>query len=511
MAEGVFSQQTMEREYLSIERFTEEYDTLTYLQLDNYTTQRVNLFALPENESFYRLEYTLDKIIAALPAFKRILSKPITRLKDVTNVLPVEAVRVMNNATMVHISQHTELWGNVTKEGLKPRKLMTLAHEEEYKIYENVLFVRLIDTLLAFVRKNVRQLKDILYSCQPLRFNLLERTNHLMYFLAIGKLHVGYAHAQDEYRQVHQRCLEKLLFIDKTLRARLHVPVYRVCRKDTSRLTLKKTNVFRLQKDYRQVYALWKLFVDKDAQISAQMEEETLPERGYADYCTLLSVFAAGHFNFDFDEKDKLKFRKLNATCTFRGWTLRIERLTLGEVEGLRFRVKKEKEYAAVLFFYRREGHTSEAVQAFARKYPADEYLFAEPSAYGEKGRVYLNLFDVDSFRRIQQIFLRAMVYADEKREACPFCGAPLEAGKEGYKCGLCKTLLRERRCPEHGKAYFTTELKDYKIPLKSKRTEGQTTLFADKEWESVLFYRNITPLTGRGQPACPHCGKSHT
>ncbi len=252
MAEGVFSQQTMEREYLSIERFTEEYDTLTYLQLDNYTTQRVNLFALPENESFYRLEYTLDKIIAALPAFKRILSKPITRLKDVTNVLPVEAVRVMNNATMVHISQHTELWGNVTKEGLKPRKLMTLAHEEEYKIYENVLFVRLIDTLLAFVRKNVRQLKDILYSCQPLHFNLLERTNHLMYFLAIGKLHVGYAHAQDEYRQVHQRCLEKLLFIDKTLRARLHVPVYRVCRKDTSRLTLKKTNVFRLQKDYRQ-------------------------------------------------------------------------------------------------------------------------------------------------------------------------------------------------------------------------------------------------------------------
>ena len=226
--------QSLEEEYRSIGRFAAEYNQINYLQLDSYTTQKVNLFALPEQERFRAMEFLLDKIISSLPALKRIFAKPITRLKDVTNVLPVEAVHVINNQTMVHISRHTELWGNVSKEGLKPRKLMTLAHEEDYKIYENLVFTRLIDHILSFAKKSVRLLKDIMYSCQPMRFNLLERTNHLMYFLAIGKLHVGYAHTQDKYHNAHQRCLEKLLFIEKALRPKLNAPVYKFCKKVSS-------------------------------------------------------------------------------------------------------------------------------------------------------------------------------------------------------------------------------------------------------------------------------------
>ncbi len=503
MATAYSVPRAMEQEYLSIARFAKEYDKITYLQLDSYTTQKVNLFALPENERFFQMEKLLDKIIAALPAIKRILSKPITRLKDVTNILPIEAVRVINNATMGHISAHTELWGNVTKEGLKPRKLMTLSHEEEYKIYENIALARLVDILLSFVRKNVRMLKDIMYSCQPMRVNLLERTNHLMYFLAIGKLHVGYAHAQDEYHQTHLRCLEKLLFIDKTLRAKLRAPVYRICRKDTFKITLKKTNIFRLQKDYRQVYALLKAFAQKEEQIQAQAALEGIPESAYGEYCTLLSLFAVGHFNFEFDEREKFQFAKLDTRATFAGWTLRIERLKKGRVEGLRFSVTKERTYSASLLFYRAQEDV-EALQAFREKYPADEYLFAEPVSYGERDRVYLNLFDIDSFRRIQQILLRCMVYADEGRETCPFCGMPLTRGEEGYECSLCKTLIREKTCAESGEKYFTTELKDYKLPA---RTGGER-LFIDRDEEAALFFRNITPLVNGRPILCPRCGK---
>ncbi len=483
---------TMEEEYLAIERFVEEYDKITYFQLDSYTTQKVNLFALPEHERFYTMEKFLDEIIAALPAIKRILSKPITRLKDVTTVLPVEAVRVIDNATMEHISLHTELWGNVTKEGLKPRKLMTLTHEEEYKIYENVACVRLVDILLAYVRKNVRLLKDIMYSCQPLRFNLLERTNHLMYFLAIGKLHVGYAHAQDRYHLTHQRCLEKLLFIDKNLRAKLNAPVYKICKKDKSKLTLKRTNVFRMQKDYRQAYALLKLFTGKDERVHERVLEEKLNERGYEGYCTLLSLFAVGHFNFEFSEKEKFAFSRLDTVCAYKGWRLRIRRLTQGSVSGLQFQMNKEKSYSVCLLFYREEKPSSDELNAFFEKYPSDEYLFAEPIVYGEAGRVYLNLFDIDSFRRIQQFVLRAMVYADEARDVCPFCGMPLSYADGGYECSLCKTVIWERR-KETGERYFVTGLKDYKIPSR-KREEGRS-LFADREGEAALFYRNVTPL----------------
>lgn len=503
--------QSLEEEYRSISRFAEEYNQINYLQLDSYTTQKVNLFALPEQERFRAMEFLLDKIISSLPALKRIFAKPITRLKDVTNVLPVEAVHVINNQTMVHISRHTELWGNISKEGLKPRKLMTLAHEEDYKIYENLVFTRLIDHILSFVKKSIRLLKDIMYSCQPMRFNLLERTNHLMYFLAIGKLHVGYAHAQDKYHQAHQRCLEKLLFIEKTLRSKLHSPVYKFCKKDHSRLTLKKTNVFRLQKDYKQVYNLVKLFGERDETLSAKRAEEVLPEASYADYCTLLSLFALGHFNFEFDERQKLNFADLDAKCAFRGWQVRVERKNLDGVSGLKFTVSKEIDYSVCLLLYQNEKISANKMRAFQEACPCNEYLFAEPFIYGAKDSVYLNLFDIDSFRRIQQFVLRAMVYADEKRDVCPFCGATLVQGEHGHACEMCKTLICKRICAETGKSYFTTELKDFK-PLIHKKADNmeKPIFFSDKEAESALFFRNITPISTRRKPRCPHCGKLH-
>ena len=505
------SPQSLEEEYRSIARFAKEYNKINYLQLDSYTTQKVNLFALPEQERFRAMEFLLDKIISSLPALNHIFSKPITRLKDVTNVLPVEAVHIINNQTMVHISRHTELWGNVSKEGLKPRKLMTLAHEEDYKIYENVVFVRLIDHILSFVKKSARLLKDIMYSCQPMRFNLLERTNHLMYFLAIGKLHVGYAHAQDKYHQAHARCLEKLLFIEKALHSKLHAPVYKSCKKDRSHLTLKKTNVFRLQKDYKQVYTLVKLFGEREETLSARRVEEVLPENGYADYCTLLSLFALGHFNFEFDETQKLNFAKLDAKCTFRGWQVRVERVNLDGVGGLRFTVHKEKTYTVCLIFYQNEKIPSAKLRAFKETYPSDEYRFAEPSLYGAKDTVYLNLFDIDSFRRIQQFVLRGMVYADEKRNVCPFCGAPLIKDEKGHVCEMCKTLICERVCAETGKTYFTTELKDYRPPIRRKSDDVEKPVFfSDKDAEAALFFRNITPISTLRKPRCPHCGKLH-
>ncbi len=505
-----FAPHTLDEEYRLIQQFTAEHNFIHYFQLDHYTTQKVNLFALPEQERFYTMEFILDKIIAGLPALKKIFSKPITRLKDVTNLLPIEAVRVINNATIVHVSSHTELWGNVSEEGLKPRKLMSLTHEEEYKIYENIAFVRLIDSILSFVKKNTRMLKDIMYSCQPLRVNLLERTNHLMHFLAVGKLHVGYAHVQDKYHQVHQRCLEKLLFIDKTLRAKLHTPVYRICKKDHSKLTLKKTNVFRLQKEYRQVYSLLKLFAEREEQIREQRTAESMPERGYADYCTLLSLFAIGHFNFTFHEEEKLDLSSLKTECQYKKWILFVEKVSKDGVGGLRFQMKKEKTYTVCLLFYRNEKITVKERQAFEEAFPADEYLTAEPIAYGEKATVYLNLFDIDSFRRIQQFLLRAMVYADEARDVCPFCGTALQKNEHGYECALCKTLIKQQICKETQKSYFTTELKDYKIPLRLRVEEESPLLFLDKETEAALFYRNITPLSTGRKLRCPHCGKVH-
>ena len=94
---------------------------LSYSEFDELLMNKVNLFVLPKNEMFYSLERSLDRIIRALPAFKRIFSKPITRLTDADNILPVEAVRVINQYSMAHISSHSEHWGQIEEGELKPR------------------------------------------------------------------------------------------------------------------------------------------------------------------------------------------------------------------------------------------------------------------------------------------------------------------------------------------------------------------------------------------------------
>lgn len=505
-----------EDEYQALYRFAASLNGVTYPEFDEYTMQRASLFVVPKDEHFRAIEQALDKIARALPALKRIFTKPITRLKDVQSILPVEAVRVINNRSMSHVSAHSELWGDVTDEGLKPRKLMTVDREEDYAIYENVAFCRLIGLILAFTRRNARLLKDIMYAYRDLQFNLLERANHPSYYLAIGKLHMGYARAQDKYDPAYERCLEKLLFIDKTIREKLRAPVYAHCRKKAKeKLVLKKTNVFRLHKDYRQVYALLKWFGEGEAEIDEALLLGKTDKDAYAAYCSMLAVFAVGHFNFAFDKTERLQLLRLNTTATFMGWRLTLERVEEGGLIGLRFGFTKEKNYRICLLFGNEEAPMS-ALNAFKRACSADEYFLASCFETATEGteRVHLSLFDVDSFRRLQQLLLRGMVYADETRTVCPFCGKPLSrAGEEGvtFECRACRTQIFEFICPETGEKYVATGIKDLR-PTKRKDVgaDRKTAFLVDKYAEARLYYRNVTPVTADGRPMCPRCGKAH-
>ena len=142
-----------EDEYASLLGFAQEKNRLSYPDFDNLTLTSVNLFVTPKDDSFLEIERTLNKVIRALPSLKRIFSKPITRLTETYNILPVESVRVINNQSMSHVSRHSELWGDISNRELKPKKLMTLDKKEDYQIYENIAFARLVNIILAYVKK----------------------------------------------------------------------------------------------------------------------------------------------------------------------------------------------------------------------------------------------------------------------------------------------------------------------------------------------------------------------
>ena len=503
------SAQTLEDEYTDLVDFAQKNNRLSYADFDNLTLTDVNLFMMPKDAHFLNMETTLNKIIHALPALKRIFSNPITRLTDVYNVLPIESVRVINNLSMSHASRHSENWGDITNGELKPKKLMTLDREEDYALYENILFVKLIKMILSFVQKNLRLLKDMLYATRNLSFNLLERTNHLNYFLALGKLHLSYARTQDAYHPVYERCLEKLLFIDNALRSKLHAPIFRNCRKINAKLTLKKTNIFRLHKDYRQVYLLLKWFTAGKEDISETLFDNLTARDSYAAYCNMLAVFAAGHFNFNFSVKKRLNFLRLNASAAFHNWTLDLEEYRCDAIRGLLFTFHKDKPYRICVLFCHNGEHPKTKIEHFKNKCPADEYLFANPWEYGTDNCLYLSLFDIDSFRRIQRLLLCGMVYSDETRDICPFCGKALTNHNGVHRCSSCRTTIEEKRCLETGERYFETGIYAYS-PLLSTQDNRKDKFLSDKHMEARLFFRNITKIDFFGKSVCPACGKQH-
>lgn len=502
-------------DYAALLQFAKESGSLTYPQLDAALVRQVNLFAIKENFDFQGLEAALDEIIKALPAIKRIFAHPITRLRDVGEIMPVESVRVVNNRTIVHVSAHSELWDNITEDGMRPKKLLTVSHEDNYSIYENVAFVRMVDIILHLVRKNIRLLRNMLYANSDLSFNLLERLNHPEYYLAIGKLHIGYVRDYDQYRPQAERCLGKLIHIESTVRARLSAPIYRKCKKKSGKITLKKTNIFRNHKDYHRIYLLLRWFVEAKID-EAEEIAPSLQESGYSAFCRLLTLFAAGHFHFTFPEEQKIDLMTPNAVAAFGGWRLSVDTVCSGEAQAILLSLSKDATYKIILLptIYPEEGRA--ILQRLRLTCPANEYLLALPDEESaEQGEILLSLFDIESFRRLQQILLRGMIYCDHTRNTCPFCGRPLRyeesEGEEAYfRCGGCRTQIHSAVCPDAGNPYYFTLIRNH---LPKGAPDGRTLrdpLLYKRYLEARMHFRNITPIDEEGKILCPRCGKSH-
>ena len=447
---------------------------ISYADFDAMTQVDLNLFALREDIDIEGLEAILDRIISALPAMRHIFASPIIRLRDTGEILPVEAVRVVNNKTLAHISVHSELWENVKDGQLIPRKLMSIRQEDDFAIYENNVFTRTVDAILRLTESNLAVLRDMLYANREMRFNLLERENHPSYFLALGKLHTGYVRDYDKYLLPIERCFEKLSLIERAIIPRLSMPVYKKCKKSKTKLSLKRTNIFRSQKDYRKLYSLAKYLSDigaVDLSEAAMVDEED-----YLYFCAMLCVFAAGHFNFRFERYREIDFANIKAPARFGDWLLTIK----SEDGGIMLAVKKEYEYK--IFLTARNDS----------EYDADEVVKISPDGIDS---LRLSIYDIDSFRRIQQMLLRAMIYADDKHDTCPFCGKTMTQTENSYECGACRTVIYAHICPESGTGYYSTAIKNF---VRKSRGEG------------LYYYRNITPISDEGTPLCPTCGKEH-
>jgi ribosomal protein L37AE/L43A len=154
-------------------------------------------------------------------------------------------------------------------------------------------------------------------------------------------------------------------------------------------------------------------------------------------------------------------------------------------------------------------------IEKYQEDYCVDEVIVANPfdEDYLERDDVYISMEDVDSFRRIQQILLKGMVYSDQSRDVCPFCGGKLrkESYSSTYQCNDCMTQIKEAVCPENHQSFFYTDnahLKKYAINISDYKQDEYW--FYKKQIESAMFFRNITKINHQADMICPYCKKVH-
>jgi predicted RNA-binding Zn-ribbon protein involved in translation (DUF1610 family) len=490
-----------------VQAFVEKHPTLTYLEFDYYVVHDLTLFSIDPNFNFLQVEETLKLLLDNLGPIKRIFAKPIIILRDSDDVLPVENVRTINQNTLLHLANHTQNVTNISKRKVKPRKLLTRVYEDDYSIYENLVFCNFIDEILFYVRRNRKTLNNLLYAGSILEFNLLEKANHINYFLALGKLHTGYIRDYSQYLNLSKRLLDELSTISHAIQPRLKRPVYQKNRIRNKKLSLKKTNIFLAQKDYRRVFRTYKQLINVRPKQLKNIDIVNFDEliKNYLLYIQILTIFSAMHLNFGLDENSKMNLKALDITLTFKGWSLNILNRLNKEVM-LTF----TKDCAYKILIVPNIIDQSKVDITTGEDEP-DEIVVAsqEEKNYASRNDVYLSVDDIDSFRRLQQIILRGMIYADTSRDTCPFCGGKLQ--KRGalsqYECPDCMTQIKEKTCDKNGKKYFLTDIAHLR-----KSTINRRDFSLDEEWEynraieSSMFFRNITRLNNKMDFICPYC-----
>ncbi len=496
---------------VGIEKFVNKHPQLSYIEFDYYVVHDMTLFSIEPEFDFDQLKDTIQVIKKSMPASKRIFNKPIIVLKDTDDVLPVENARIVNQNTLLHLANHSQNVANLTNKRVKPRKLLTRIYEDDYAIYENLVFCNYIDEVLRFSNRNRRILNAIIYASDIMEFNLLEKANHLKYFLALGKLHTGYIRDFSQYFNLSKEVLNELSSVTRVIQPRLSKPIYKRSSHRNPNLPLKKTNIFLMQKDYRQVYKTYKYLLNNPSvkKENDKPLDETWLRKTYLLYVQLLTIFAAGHFNFELDSKTKMKLNELNVNFTFKDWKLTIQNINN---ESILFYFKKDETYRVMLVDSTTDAETIRTQKIRRRLH---EVIVVDPSDedYLKREDVYINMTDIDSFRRLQQIILRGMIHADTQRSTCPFCGGKLEMNKrhDYYQCGDCMTQIKTETCPTTQEPYFYTDTPHHhKNPLFSHISVAKDEWYYERQVESQLYFRNITRINPEGKIICPICHLVH-
>lgn len=223
-------------------------------------------------------------------------------------VQPVSRAKRLASSSHRHLAAHSECWQRRTLTGIQPKKIMGLVSEDEYHIYENRVFARLLDKLDRFLNKRrseVIELKNNLNEALELENSteLNYRVSQKLFALWGETFTSDSALSALELLESTRYTLEQQL---KKVKQLINGPLYkRIPRHAQVSGQLKSTNILSHDQHYRNLLLLWNS-LRKERQNgsltpSTYLEEQKKLQQAYDRYCGVLVLRSLNELGYTTD------------------------------------------------------------------------------------------------------------------------------------------------------------------------------------------------------------------
>ena len=222
-----------------------------------------------------------------------IAKSPRMDMRYKVQLMPVARAQRVATHAIERLAAHSEDWHCRTVSGVQPARLLSEVSEDDFMIYENVVFVRLLDQCHRLLANRIRELRRL----RATRRKALALSNpeHLHHRL---RRHLCELWGQAMTRElqtsdsIHKTLMALERMLNKVSQMR-HSPLYRsIPRQRCVPLALRTTNVLLHDPNYCQPRPLWR---EAHAGVLAQSSEpaenfarQARLYRTYADYLGLL-------------------------------------------------------------------------------------------------------------------------------------------------------------------------------------------------------------------------------
>ena len=220
-------------------------------------------------------ERWLTVVEEGLTSIFNIVDKPRRFIATTEEVVPVALARKITADSVRHLSQNTQFITTNAKGDIQPTKVLNVATEESFDLYENRFVYHLIQRLFAFVDKRT----DVIFwstgdeTCNTMcmESKIDDAYEEISYKVEMTvKNRQSFAENDNDNMELFKR-IDRVRRMSRTLRASSFCDIMNGCAKVKS--PIQRTNLMMKDPDYRNCYKLWQ-FIESYDEVGYSIEEQ---------------------------------------------------------------------------------------------------------------------------------------------------------------------------------------------------------------------------------------------